>query len=675
MRARTRSAAAAFAVAVVVVVVDVAGVAASDERADAMALWQRGIHAAPREASTRAQYARYARLALPVLRHRGGASACGEAGCEVAGVDYGALTRELGPGFAAALAANEAEHAADCARSCEKFYCANETGAPSAWATRSISMGSVPPEDFASEFKFPLDLIKVTEEPLFSRREAARAIELARAERVDLNEYTSGKYKLGGDWLAKMDATRAWFNAQLEATIFPALAASFPEVVSSKAALRAHSVAMLKYNATHPRTDVHIDNGILALTLALSPADAYVGGGTFFEHLGEDALVEMDAGHATWRPGSVRHGGHRVTKGERYIIGAFLLLSDRVEHVRRTKNRGAELRSSGDVRGALDHFKWALAINPRCATCLKDLSEAHGALADSAKAPRDRAAHLADAEAALRGALDLLPSDSDALFSLGVLLSKKGDADGALKAYEASADVNADDVELLYNLAVKLGEAGRKADEANMYERALKADPTFSRARCNLGANLAEQGRLDEAEVHFRAAATHDAFSPTPWQNLAVLYHKRGVDAFGGLATAQSKDQAARTAASFPPPRASHRRRSSPPAQVAIANAAEAALVLADEAWRKVLAFLSDAAEKSDTIKRLSTVVQLRGRAAAVVEPSGALPHFLEATKLLPTDRGAWHTLAKVHDILGDKAAAAKAAAKANVLATLSGQA
>ena len=97
--------------------------------------------------------------------------------------------------------------------------------------------------------------------------------------------------------------------------------------------------------------------------------------------------------------------------------------------------------------------------------------------------------------------------------------------------------------------------------------------------------------------------------------------------------------------------------------------------MLADEAWRKVLAFLSDAAEKSDTIKRLSTVVQLRGRAAAVVEPSGALPHFLEATKLLPTDRGAWHTLAKVHDILGDKAAAAKAAAKANVLATLSGQA
>ena len=106
---------------------------------------------------------------------------------------------------------------------------------------------------------------------------------------------------------------------------------------------------MLKYNATHPRTDVHIDNGVLALTLALSPIGDYAGGGTFFEHLGEEELVEMDAGFATWRPGSVRHGGHRVTSGERYIIGAFLLLEDRVEHVRRLKNRGSKLQHTSGV--------------------------------------------------------------------------------------------------------------------------------------------------------------------------------------------------------------------------------------------------------------------------------------------------------------------------------------
>ena len=60
---------------------------------------------------------------------------------------------------------------------------------------------------------------------------------------------------------------------------------------------------------------------------------------------------------------------------------------------------------------------------PECATCLKNLGEAHSAWAESS----DAAAHLAHAEAALRRALDLLPSDSDALFSLRVVLSKRGD--------------------------------------------------------------------------------------------------------------------------------------------------------------------------------------------------------------------------------------------------------
>ena len=125
---------------------------------------------------------------------------------------------------------------------------------------------------------------------------------------------------------------------------------------------------MLKYNATHPRTDVHIDNGVLALTLALSPIGDYAGGGTFFEHLGEEELVEMDAGFATWRPGSVRHGGHRVTSGERYIIGAFLLLEDRVEHVRRLKNRGSKLQHTSGVWRERERESVA-AKETRCVGC------------------------------------------------------------------------------------------------------------------------------------------------------------------------------------------------------------------------------------------------------------------------------------------------------------------
>ena len=56
---------------------------------------------------------------------------------------------------------NKAEHAADCARSCELFYCADDSKI-NQWDTEthrntsfaSYSFGSVPPEDFSDEFKY-----------------------------------------------------------------------------------------------------------------------------------------------------------------------------------------------------------------------------------------------------------------------------------------------------------------------------------------------------------------------------------------------------------------------------------------------------------------------------------------------------------------------------------------
>ena len=288
------------------------------------------------------------------------------------------LAIELGDDFRAALKKNEEEHAKDCEVSCESFYCAPKSES-SEWdistelngtSFRSYSFGATPPEDFSEDFGFPLDLMKVTQnEPLFSAKEAAQVIETAQAEGIENNEYQSGKYKLGGDWLTNLPNTRQWFNEKLESTLFPLLSNLFPEIVSSPSVLRAHSVSLLKYNSSHPRTDVHVDNGILAMTLAMTPKTEYVGGGTFFEHMGVGNVLPMDVGHGTFRPGSVRHGGHKVSKGTRYILGAFLLIEDRVEHVRRLKNRGSELRRLPDLEGAAKHFQWALAINPKCTTC------------------------------------------------------------------------------------------------------------------------------------------------------------------------------------------------------------------------------------------------------------------------------------------------------------------
>jgi superkiller protein 3 len=177
-----------------------------------------------------------------------------------------------------------------------------------------------------------------------------------------------------------------------------------------------------------------------------------------------------------------------VTKGTRYILGAFLLLEDRVEHVRRLKNRGSELRRKGDLVGAARHFEWALAINPKCVTCLKDWAEILLAGKD-----------FIAAEKKIREALALLEDkDSDALFTLGLLLSEQGKDDESIAAYQKSVALNAEDVELCYNLGIKLGAKGDHRAEMEMYARATRVDPKYGGAWLNWGTSLAESGNMDD---------------------------------------------------------------------------------------------------------------------------------------------------------------------------------
>mmetsp|Transcript_18099 Transcript_18099/g.29632 ORF Transcript_18099/g.29632 Transcript_18099/m.29632 type:complete len:678 (+) Transcript_18099:140-2173(+) len=448
------------------------------------------------------------------------------------------LGTKFGQPFLDAIEKNKAEHEADCERSCELFYCANDDAnnfdvwESSTTSFQSYSFGAVPPEDFSEEFQFPLDLIKVTQgEPLFSAKESAEVIKRAEAEGVDKNEYTSGKYKLGGDWLVNLPETREWFNRALEHKLFPILHHLFPEIIQSISVLRAHSVSLLKYNSTHPRTDVHIDNGILAMTLAMSPQSDYVGGGTFYEHMGVDHVLPMDVGHGTFRPGSVRHGGHRVTAGERYILGAFLLLEDHVEHVRRLKNRGAELRTSGDLVGAINHFEWALALNPRCTTCLKDWAE----ILLSQK-------NFVEAETKIRDALELLEGqDSDALFTLGLILSEQGKDEESIAVYKKSIELNGEDAELCYNLGIKLGEQGDTKGELAMYKKTVSIDPNFGGAYINMGSILADKGDLESAEVMFlKATECSEEVRTKGMFNLSLLLQQKA----NNLATSGNLEEA-----------------------------------------------------------------------------------------------------------------------------------
>ena len=77
---------------------------------------------------------------------------------------------------------------------------------------------------------------------------------------------------------------------------------------------------------------------------------------------------------------------------------------------------------------------------------------------------------------------------------------------------------------------------------------------------------------------------------------------------------------------------------------------------------------VDDQRTKQETVTRLAQVLQLRGRAVAIEDPAAALPYFLEATQLLPTEPSAWEALAKVYHIVGDEVNSKKAGARLGVL-------
>jgi superkiller protein 3 len=100
-------------------------------------------------------------------------------------------------------------------------------------------------------------------------------------------------------------------------------------------------------------------------------------------------------------------------------------------------------------------------MNPRCTTCLKDWAEILLSQKD-----------YAQAEVKIRSALEMLEDlDSDALFTLGIILSEQGKHEESLAAYKKSIKLNAEDAELCYNLGIKLGEMGDSRGELSLYKR------------------------------------------------------------------------------------------------------------------------------------------------------------------------------------------------------------
>ena len=158
--------------------------------------------------------------------------------------------------------------------------------------------------------------------PLLEPAECARAIRDVEAHAAKKGWATTRHYAVPTTDVPvhEVPAVASWFNAQLEQRLCPMLAAQFGCDASR---LRAIDAFVVKYDASAQRSlPVHTDQSEYSLTIALNAPSEYEGGGTYFPEI--DRPLNCEAGGVIAFEGRLSHGGHPITRGQRYIIAAFL---------------------------------------------------------------------------------------------------------------------------------------------------------------------------------------------------------------------------------------------------------------------------------------------------------------------------------------------------------------
>jgi tetratricopeptide (TPR) repeat protein len=147
-----------------------------------------------------------------------------------------------------------------------------------------------------------------------------------------------------------------------------------------------------------------------------------------------------------------------------------------------------ENEKAGDVRGAMELYRKAVALNP-------DNADAHaflgGLLTDQGQ--------LQEAQRHLERALQLDSNHSVAHYNLGNALAKERRHEQAIESYERAIKLDPKNSKARNNLGVVLIGLGRIAEALQVLREAVAADPGSADAHDNLGHALSKLGRRDEA--------------------------------------------------------------------------------------------------------------------------------------------------------------------------------
>ena len=122
-----------------------------------------------------------------------------------------------------------------------------------------------------------------------------------------------------------------------------------------------------------------------------------------------------------------------------------------------------------------------------------------------------REGRLADAEAAYRQAVAADPTSVRAHESLGTLLVRRGDSDGAIEHFDVAVRLAPENARVHSDLGALLAELGRNDRALEHLGRALQLEPGLVEALVPLGNVQSRMGRLDEAEATYRRVLKSDA--------------------------------------------------------------------------------------------------------------------------------------------------------------------
>ena len=118
----------------------------------------------------------------------------------------------------------------------------------------------------------------------------------------------------------------------------------FPGAVDRAEHLWVYRGLVICYDADAGLTHqpVHRDGALISCVVPLSASSEYEGGGTYVEPL--ERAFALEQGCALLHPSAIRHAGHRITSGQRWVLVLFLngLELSEGDHGRRFHARARE---------------------------------------------------------------------------------------------------------------------------------------------------------------------------------------------------------------------------------------------------------------------------------------------------------------------------------------------